>query len=82
MAYSSIHIAWFDCNLIILYFDLFPPGVELISPSKRIWATIIINCAYTVGDIFLGTVGYYFRYWRHFLLVIYLPGAFFISYFW
>ncbi|XP_026688577.1 organic cation transporter-like protein, partial [Diaphorina citri] len=57
-------------------------GVELISPSKRIWATIIINCAYTVGDIFLGTVGYYFRYWRHFLLVIYLPGAFFISYFW
>lgn len=57
-------------------------AVELISPESRVWATFIINCAYTVGDIFLGVVGYYYRYWRYFLLIIYLPGVLFISYFW
>lgn len=57
-------------------------AVELISPQNRLWATFIINCAYTVGDVFLGTVGYFFRYWRHFLFIIYLPGVLFISYFW
>ncbi|KAL1462792.1 hypothetical protein WDU94_014599 [Cyamophila willieti] len=65
---------FYNCAIVL--------AVELISPEKRIMATMIINCMYTVGDIWIGTIGYYWRYWRHFLLIIYGPGVLFLSYFW
>lgn len=66
----------------ICFMLLFSSAVELVSPKNRLWVTFIINGAYTIGDVLVGSVGYYFRYWRHFLLIIYLPGGLFISYFW
>uniref|UniRef100_A0A8D8YVT5 Solute carrier family 22 member 5 n=1 Tax=Cacopsylla melanoneura TaxID=428564 RepID=A0A8D8YVT5_9HEMI len=65
---------FYNCAIVL--------AVELISPENRIWATLIINCMYTVGDIWIGTIGYYWRNWRPFLLIIYGPGVLFLSYFW
>uniref|UniRef100_A0A8D9E0J8 Organic cation transporter-like protein n=1 Tax=Cacopsylla melanoneura TaxID=428564 RepID=A0A8D9E0J8_9HEMI len=65
---------FYNCAIVL--------AVELISPKRRIWATLIINYFYTFGDVLIGTIGYFVRYWRHFLIILYLPGVLFISYFW
>ncbi|KAL1453684.1 hypothetical protein WDU94_010004 [Cyamophila willieti] len=65
---------FFNCAIVL--------AVELISPERRTRAILIINYFYTSGDVLIGIVGYFVRDWRQFLLIIYVPGILFISYFW
>lgn len=55
------------------YTSAFVLGMEFLGTKHRVLGGCIISCFYAVGGIMIGVVGYYFQYWRHFLLVLYVP---------
>lgn len=55
------------------YTSAFVLGMEFLGPKHRVMGGCIISCFYAVGGVMIGLVGYFFPYWRHFLLILYAP---------
>lgn len=57
-------------------------AVELVPPEKRVLASTVISCAFATGEAILGLVAWLTGSWRTMLQILYVPGVFFIFYFW
>ncbi|XP_021380076.1 organic cation transporter protein-like [Mizuhopecten yessoensis] len=65
-----------------LYSTTFILGLELVGPSKRRWAGILINFFYSAGLILLSGIGYGFRDWKYIQIACSAPLTLFIVYWW
>ncbi|XP_014093801.3 organic cation transporter protein [Bactrocera oleae] len=65
-----------------LYSICFIIGIELVGPSKRVFACSIITIFYAIGEMFLAVVSMYFPNWRIMLRIFYIPALAVISYYW
>ncbi|RCN35084.1 solute carrier family 22 member 4 family protein [Ancylostoma caninum] len=57
-------------------------GMELVGPKYRKLASVITGGFFAVGQILLGIEGSFVTNYQHLLLLITLPGAIFLSYWW
>ena len=57
-------------------------GMEMVGPSKRMWAGMIIEYFFAMGLVILTGIGYLLRDWNHVEMAIAFPNLLFISYFW
>ncbi|EPB80449.1 transporter, major facilitator family protein [Ancylostoma ceylanicum] len=57
-------------------------GMELVGPKYRRLASVITGGFFAVGQILLGIEGNFVTNYQHLLLLITLPGAVFLSYWW
>ncbi|GAB1866276.1 Solute carrier family 22 member 21 [Camponotus japonicus] len=49
-------------------------GVEMIGVKNRVFASSIMCCMFTIGEILLGSIASWLRSWRVLLRVVYAPG--------
>ena len=56
--------------------------MELVGPSKRMWAGIIIEYFFAIGLLVLAMVGYFLRDWNHIEMVIAFPNVVYLTYWW
>ncbi|XP_033741881.1 organic cation transporter protein-like [Pecten maximus] len=57
-------------------------GVELVGPSKRQYAGIVIDFFFSLGLMFLAGVSYFARHWFYISIICSAPAALFILYWW
>ncbi len=57
-------------------------GMELVGPSKRVVAGMVIEFFFTAGMLLLGGIAYFIRTWRILQVIISIPGFLFLSYYW
>ncbi|XP_021380019.1 organic cation transporter protein-like isoform X2 [Mizuhopecten yessoensis] len=65
-----------------MFMTAFVIGMELVGPSKRVWAGIVIEYFFALGLVILGGVGYGFRQWKYTEIACAAPSAFFLLYWW
>ncbi|XP_060077972.1 organic cation transporter protein-like [Ylistrum balloti] len=65
-----------------VYITAFVLGLEIVGPSKRRWAGILINYFYTAGLIVLSGIGYGLRHWKYIQIACSAPAALFLVYWW
>nr|XP_018905230.1 PREDICTED: solute carrier family 22 member 4-like isoform X1 [Bemisia tabaci]XP_018905231.1 PREDICTED: solute carrier family 22 member 4-like isoform X2 [Bemisia tabaci] len=65
-----------------VYGAAFIIGLELVGASKRTLFSTILCCFFPIGEVVIGLVMWWLQDWRSFLLAIYVPGLFIVSYFW
>lgn len=88
LAFAPNFLGFSIINLIVgaasqgLFLTGFVIGVELVGPSKRIWAGIVIEYAFAIGLISLAFIGYFMRYWKYLVIICALPFALNLSYWW
>ncbi|XP_018329064.1 organic cation transporter protein isoform X2 [Agrilus planipennis] len=56
--------------------------MEVIGSKYRTTVGILYQIPFNLGHVTLALVGYYFRNWRHFQLIISVPPAILILYYW
>ncbi|XP_059468322.1 organic cation transporter protein-like [Neocloeon triangulifer] len=57
-------------------------GMEMVSPSKRIYAGVIMNYFFTAGYILTAFAAYFIKDWRTLQITLSLPGLAFFLYWW
>ena len=57
-------------------------GLEMVGPSKRNWAGIVIHMFFAVGLVYLAGMGYFFRDWKNVGISIAAPCILFLCYWW
>lgn len=57
-------------------------GLEMVGPSKRVWAGIVIHAFFALGLVYLAGVGYLLRDWQYISLAVAGPCVFYLSYWW
>lgn len=60
----------------------FVMGLELVGPSKRMWAGIVIEFFWSFGTLLLALLAFFVRDWHHLQLVLSIPTVLFLSYAW
>ncbi|XP_033740181.1 organic cation transporter protein-like [Pecten maximus] len=65
-----------------MFMTAFVIGMELVGPSKRVWAGIVIEYFFALGLVILGGVGYAFREWKWTEITCSAPAALFLLYWW
>ncbi|XP_069135003.1 organic cation transporter protein-like isoform X1 [Argopecten irradians] len=65
-----------------MFMTAFVIGMELVGPSKRMWAGIVIEYFFALGMVILGGVGYAFKEWKSIQIACAAPSAFFLLYWW
>ncbi|XP_036325811.1 organic cation transporter protein-like [Rhagoletis pomonella] len=65
-----------------LYSICFIIGIELVGPSKRVFACSVITIFYAIGEMLLAIVSMYFPNWRIMLRIFYIPSLAIVSYYW
>ncbi|XP_052811636.1 organic cation transporter protein-like [Mya arenaria] len=65
-----------------IFMSLFVIGVELVGPSYRVAAGIIIEFFWCIGLFLLCLVAYFVRTWNILLLVLACPTVLLVFYFW
>ncbi|WAR09240.1 LOW QUALITY PROTEIN: ORCT-like protein, partial [Mya arenaria] len=53
-------------------------GMEMVGPSKRIWAGVVIEYFFALGLVILAGVGYLLREWRYIEMVAAFPNILFL----
>lgn len=48
--------------------------MELVGPKKRVLMSNVISCMFSIGEALVALYAIWFRSWRHFMLVLYVPG--------
>ncbi|KAJ8314449.1 hypothetical protein KUTeg_006599 [Tegillarca granosa] len=48
-------------------------GIEMVGPSKRAWAGILIHAFFTTGLVYLSGIAYFFRNWQYVQLAVAAP---------
>lgn len=62
-----------------IFFSL---GLEMVGPSKRVWAGIVIHAFFALGLVYLAGAGYLLRDWQYISLAVAGPCVFYLSYWW
>ncbi|XP_067675071.1 organic cation transporter protein-like [Haliotis asinina] len=57
-------------------------GLEIVGPSKRIWAGMVIKYFFALGLLLIDGLGYVIRDWHHMELVVTCLVAVFLPYWW
>ncbi|XP_060072921.1 organic cation transporter protein-like isoform X4 [Ylistrum balloti] len=65
-----------------MFMTTFVIGMEMVGPSKRMWAGIVIEYFFASGLVILGGVGYAFRQWKYTEIACSAPIVFFLLYWW
>ncbi|KAL5009580.1 hypothetical protein ScPMuIL_011885 [Solemya velum] len=60
----------------------FVMGMELVGPSKRMWAGIVIEFFWTFGTLILAGLAFLIRDWQHLQLALSIPTVVFLVYAW
>ncbi|XP_033739920.1 organic cation transporter protein-like [Pecten maximus] len=55
-------------------------GLEMVGPSKRVWAGILVHAFFALGLVYLVGMGYFLRDWFWVQIAVAAPCAFFLSY--
>ena len=55
-------------------------GLEMVGPSKRVWAGIVIHVFFAIGLLYLVGAGFLLRDWQYISLAIAGPCVFYLSY--
>lgn len=92
---SSLAVAWADnfylfCVLRFIvgfccagtFMSAFVLGMEIVGPSKRLWAGIVIEYFFALGLVLLCLVGYLVREWKYNEIVLSVPSAIILVYWW
>lgn len=56
--------------------------MELVGPSKRRIASVFTGMFFSIGQMSLGIIAYYFRDYQHLQAAITLPAIIFVFYWW
>ena len=56
--------------------------MEMVGPSKRLWAGIVIEYFFALGMVLLSLVGYLIREWKYNEITLSAPAALMLSYWW
>jgi OCT family organic cation transporter-like MFS transporter 4/5 len=56
--------------------------MEIVGPSKRVWAGIVIEYFFAIGLVVLAGVAYALRDWVYIEIATSVPAAFFLLYWW
>nr|KAG5711037.1 hypothetical protein BaRGS_013771 [Batillaria attramentaria] len=62
--------------------NAFVIGMELVGPSKRVWAGIVMEIFWSMGMILLAPVAFLLRDWQHLQLATSILPFGFLSYYW
>ncbi|XP_060068370.1 organic cation transporter protein-like [Ylistrum balloti] len=65
-----------------MFMTAFVIGMELVGPSKRVYAGIIVDFFFAIGMVVLGGIGYAFREWKYIEITCSAPIALFLFYWW
>lgn len=57
-------------------------GIEMVGPSKRAWAGILIHAFFTTGLVYLSGIAYFFRNWQYVQLAVAAPCVIYLFYWW
>ena len=57
-------------------------GMEVVGPSKRAWAGILIEFFWCLGEFLLLLLAYFIRDWRHLEIALSVPSIFLLAYWW
>ncbi|XP_052712009.1 organic cation transporter protein-like [Crassostrea angulata] len=92
---SSLAVAWAEnfylfCVLRFIvgfccagtFMSAFVLGMEIVGPSKRLWAGVVIEYFFALGLVLLCLVGYLVREWKYNEIVLSVPSAFILVYWW
>ncbi|XP_022293454.2 organic cation transporter protein-like [Crassostrea virginica] len=65
-----------------LFMSTFVLGMEMVGPSKRLWAGIVIQYFIALGMVLQCLVGYLIREWKYNAIIVSAPAALLLSYWW
>ncbi|XP_048771493.2 organic cation transporter protein-like [Ostrea edulis] len=57
-------------------------GLEMVGPSKRVWAGIIIHAFFAIGLLYLAGAGYFLRDGQYISIAVAVPCVFYLTYWW
>ncbi|XP_070190982.1 organic cation transporter protein-like [Littorina saxatilis] len=57
-------------------------GMEMVGPSKRAWAGILIEFAWCLGEFLLLPFVYFIRNWRYLEIAVSVPSIVLLAYWW
>ncbi|XP_069140758.1 organic cation transporter protein-like [Argopecten irradians] len=55
-------------------------GLEMVGPSKRVWAGILVHAFFALGLVYLVGMGYFLRDWFWVQIAVAAPCAFYLTY--
>ncbi|XP_061193507.1 organic cation transporter protein-like isoform X1 [Saccostrea echinata] len=64
------------------FMSAFVLGVEIVGPSKRLWAGVVIEYFFAIGLVILCLIGYLIRDWKYNEIAVSVPSALLLSYWW
>ncbi|XP_062581641.1 organic cation transporter protein-like [Saccostrea cucullata] len=64
------------------FMSAFVLGVEIVGPSKRLWAGVVIEYFFALGLVILCLIGYLIRDWKYNEIAVSVPAALLLSYWW
>ena len=56
--------------------------MELVGPSKRMWAGVVIEYFFALGLLVLGLVAYFIRDWKYIEMAVAFPNVIYLTYWW
>ena len=56
--------------------------MELVGPSKRMWAGIVVEYFFAIGLLILAGVAYLLRDWKYIEMAVAFPNILYLSYYW
>lgn len=65
-----------------IFMSGFVLGMEIVGPSKRVWAGIVIEYFFAIGLVVLAGVAYFIRHWKYIEIAVSAPSVFFLLYWW
>ncbi|XP_068085603.1 organic cation transporter protein isoform X2 [Anabrus simplex] len=57
-------------------------AMEMVGPSKRLFAGVVVQMFFTLGYIFTAVLAYFIKDWRILQVALTLPGTVFLIYWW
>ena len=57
-------------------------GMEIVGPSKRVWAGVVIEYFFAIGLVVLAGIAYAIREWKYIEIAVSVPSVFFLLYWW
>lgn len=57
-------------------------GLEVVGPTKRVWAGVVIHGFFTIGLCYLSGVAWLLKHWSYIQIAVAAPCALYLSYWW